>query len=288
MGLSDERKQSIFNSKLEKYGDPYYNNSEKATKTMNKKYGGRGLASVELQEKSKQTCIEKFGVDNVFKLQSIQNKCCHSKLEKYGNPYYCNREKSKQTCINKYGCDNPMKNDNVQNKFTNTMLSKYGVKYAMQNKNLIRKLSDSLIRAHKNGKYDIDGKKRTPSKIEKEFQNYLINNNINFEYQYRSQEYPYLCDFYIPKYNLYIEIQGHWTHGKHPYNGDNNDLKIIDEWKHKSTKFYDQAVYVWSIFDVKKRNIAKINNIRYLEIYSIKIDECISLFENKINEINHE
>jgi predicted nucleic acid-binding Zn ribbon protein len=287
MGMSKERKNKILNSKLEKYGNPYYNNSVKATNTMNEKYGGRGFASNEIYEKQKQTCLNKFGVDNVFKLQKFQDKGCETKTKKYGNPHYSNRDKSKQTCINRYDVDNPMKSKNIHEKFTNTMLNKYGVKYAMLNKDLVNKLSESLIKAHNDGKYDVGGRKKSPSKIEKQFKQYLEDNNINYIFQYRSNEYPYLCDFYIPDYNLYIEIQGNWTHGKHAYTGDDEDLEIINVWKNKHTKFYDHAIYVWSELDVKKRKIAKNNNLNYLEIYSIKIDECISSFENKINEIKH-
>lgn len=30
--------------------------------------------------------------------------------------------------------------------------------------------------------------------------------------------YPYSCDFYIPEIDYFIEFQGSWVHGKHPYN----------------------------------------------------------------------
>ncbi len=287
MASSIDRIKQISNTKNVKYGDPHYNNSEKTTTTMNIKYGGRGLASPILKEKCEQTCIEKYGVDNVFKLQEFQDKCCNSKLEKYGDSHYVNKEKIKQTCIEKYGVDNPMKCKEIQEKTINTMLNKYGVKYAMLNKNSVKKLSDSLIKAHNDGKYDLVGKKKTPSKIEKQFQQYLIDNNINYIFQYRSKQYPYLCDFYIPGYDLYIEINGHWTHGPHPYTGSEEDLKLVNKWKNKNTKYYDQAIKVWCIFDVDKLNNAKKNNLNHLEIYSIDINECVSKFKNKIKEISY-
>ena len=237
--------------------------------------------SKERQEKIMKSKLEKYG-DPFYSNRDKSKQTC---IEKYGDPFYSNRDKSKQTCIEKYGVDNPMKSKNIQEKFANSMLNKYGVKYAMLNEDLVNKLSKSLINAHKEGKYDTYGKKKTPSKIELQFQQYLVDKNIKFEYQYRSEKYPYLCDFYIPDYDLYIEILGHWTHGSHPYKGNENDLKLINTWKNKNTKYYDQAIYVWSILDVEKRKIAKNNNINYLEIFSIKIDKCISMFENKIKEI---
>lgn len=288
MVLSEERKESIKSTKIKKYGDPGYNNSKKARNTLIEKYGSIESASKKIYEKVKQTCLKRYGADNVFKLKKIQDKCCDSKMKKYGDPYYSNREKNKQTCIERYGVDNPMKNKDIISKFNNTMLSKYGVKWAMNSEQLLKKLSKSLIKAHIEGKYDMSGKKKKPSKIELDFQNYLIQNNINFEFQYRSEKYPYLCDFYIPDYDLYIEIQGNWTHGRHQYTGDNDDLNILNEWKNKNSPFYDNAIYVWTILDVKKRDIAKNNNLNYLEIYSIKINECISIFEEYINRMTHD
>ena len=46
------------------------------------------------------------------------------------------------------------------------------------------------------------------SSIEEKFNTYLIENNISFIRQYRSELYPYACDFYFPDYNLYLEIKG--------------------------------------------------------------------------------
>ena len=94
---------------------------------------------------------------------------------------------------------------------------------------------------------------------------------------YKSKEYPYLCDFYIPSLNLYIECHFHWTHGTHPYMGTKEDLKIIDFYKTKHKKYYDIAIYVWSILDVKKLQIAKENKLNYLSFYTE--NDFISWFE---------
>ena len=286
MGLSEDRKKSIENTKYEKYGDKHYNNPSKATITMYERYGGRGAESPLIKEKIDNVCIDKFGIDNVFKLQEFQKRCCDTKIKKYGEPYYSNRDKSKQTCLKKYGVDNPMKSMEIQERFCNSMLNKYGCKYAMHNEDFVKKLSNSLKIAHKEGKYDESAKHMRNSKIEQLFADYLNEHNIEYLYQYRSEKYPYLCDFYIPEYDLYIEINGHWTHGKHPFNPDSEeDINILKVWQSKHTKYYDQAIYVWSQLDTKKRSIAFQNNINFLQIYSINIDVCVTMFENKINEI---
>ena len=35
------------------------------------------------------------------------------------------------------------------------------------------------------------------------------------------------------------------------------------------------AIYVWCKRDIPKRTIVKQNNLNYLEIFSVKLDECI-------------
>ena len=99
-----------------------------------------------------------------------------------------------------------------------------------------------------------------------------------FEQQYcKDKRYPFLCDFYLPKYDLFIEIQGIWTHGGHPFNQYNeDDLRKLNLWKSKNTKYYKNAVNVWTQRDPLKRKTAKDNNLNYLEIFSIDFDYVIS------------
>ena len=80
--------------------------------------------------------------------------------------------------------------------------------------------------------------------------------------------YPFNCDFYLPYYDLFIEINGHWTHGQHPFDKNNeNDILTLNLWKSKNTEFYDNAINVWTKRDVNKRTIAKTNNLNYLEYW---------------------
>ena len=121
------------------------------------------------------------------------------------------------------------------------------------------------------------------SKIEDKFKEYLTLNNINYEYQYKSNVYPFSCDFYFPDYDLYIEIQGNWTHGFHPFdNNSDTDIKKLNIWKTKNTDYYNKAIYVWTQKDPLKRETAKNNNLNYLEIFSDDIKIVIEQFEKYI------
>ena len=55
--------------------------------------------------------------------------------------------------------------------------------------------------------------------------------------------------------------------------------------KAKNNNYYNSAIYVWTVSDVNRRNIAKQNNLNYLEIFSIKLDECIKQLNNYIKTL---
>ena len=102
-------------------------------------------------------------------------------------------------------------------------------------------------------------------------------NKLDYEYLYSSKEYPYLCDFYIPKKNLYIEVNIFWTHGHHWVSNKKEDKQIIETWKSKNNKFYDNAIYTWTDLDVRNRKIARKNKLNYVVLWSI--DDIHEWFE---------
>ena len=123
------------------------------------------------------------------------------------------------------------------------------------------------------------------SKVEIDFYKYLINTFSfeNVDPQHYDDQYPYSCDFFIPGLNLYIEIQGSWTHGKHPFNPDDKkDNEKLNYWKSKDSEYYNNAIYTWTDLDVRKRVCARDNHLNYLEIFSNNIEDCITIFENYI------
>lgn len=108
----------------------------------------------------------------------------------------------------------------------------------------------------------------------------MKNNNIKFIRQYKSSQYPFACDFYLTDYDTYIEIQGLWTHGGHPFDKNNqNDIDKLNFWKSKKSEYYKDAIKTWTIRDVQKRNIAKNNNLNYYEFFSCRVCDIIKKFE---------
>ena len=88
-------------------------------------------SSEEIKQKIKQTCLEKYGVDNYNKTKESKEKIKQTCLEKYGVEYFWQsnecKEKIKQTCLEKYGVDSPLKSEKIRNKGKQTCLEKYGV-----------------------------------------------------------------------------------------------------------------------------------------------------------------
>ena len=89
--------------------------------------------------------------------------------------------------------------------------------------------------------------------------------------QYSDKDrYPFACDFYIPSEDLFIECNYSWTHGGRPY--DENDVDCEDQlnaWKIKAetSLYYQNAIYTWTVLDVKKREYANKYNLNYKVFY---------------------
>ena len=107
------------------------------------------------------------------------------------------------------------------------------------------------------------------SQPEEELAAYILQKFPDMKRQYRSQEYPFACDFYIPCIDTYIELQGTWTHGGHPYTGSPEDIAVVESWQAKETPYYDTAVNIWTVRDVNKRKTAEKNGLRYYELFPV-------------------
>ena len=98
--------------------------------------------------------------------------------------------------------------------------------------------------------------------------------NTDVVREYNSDvRYPFRCDFYIKSLDLFIELNGHYTHGGHWFDeNDEEDIKQLEEWKrrNKSKKYgkYSGAIDVWTRRDVLKREMARKNNLNYVVLWN--------------------
>lgn len=244
-------------------------------------------AQHEIQEKMKNTCQQRYNVNNPMQNQFIKEKSIQN---------------NKNTLYDKYGVYSNFQIPEVREKIKNAVKEKTGFIYAFNNKEKVK----NTIRS----KYNADNVFQVPeikdkinnskklhntfntSKYEKELYQLLLTlfNKDDIEQQYKSIKYPFHTDFYIKSLDLYIELQKSWTHGIQPFDEKNEkNLKILSQWLDKSEKslYYKNAICTWTIRDVKKRNIAKQNKLNYLELFDIKdknkIINTILSFNNESN-----
>lgn len=81
--------------------------------------------------KRKQTCLEKYGVENPMQCQVVRRKSEDTCIIRYGtrSPLESEsvRTKIKESLVNSYGVDNPMKSKDIREKQKQTVVSLYGV-----------------------------------------------------------------------------------------------------------------------------------------------------------------
>jgi hypothetical protein len=87
-------------------------------------------------EKVKETCIERYGIDNPLKSQEVRNKSKQTCIERYGVEHPSQsqevKDKSKQTSIERYGVEYPQQSQEAKNKSKQTCIERYGVECPMK------------------------------------------------------------------------------------------------------------------------------------------------------------
>ena len=209
-------------------------------------------------------------------------------------------DKRKITNKKVYGLDFPQKLDYVKHKQQKTMMERYGSKSPMESEIIKKKHKRHFIE-----KYGVDNpsklqfvkdkKIKTMSKndsfnrsiIEDRVNNYFKINNYRFGRNYRSKKYPYSCDFFLKDFNLYIELNCHWTHHKEPFDPYNNyeHILILHDWVDKNTKYYRSAIDTWSRRDVMKKDTFIKNKLNHLIIYDNNFENIITEINKKTSEI---
>jgi len=277
---TEEAKNKSKKTKKERYGDENYNN----------------------REQYKQTCLDRFGVENVFQLEE--------NIKKSHSPEA--REKYKQTCLDKYDVENPLlipeviektHSEESIKKLENTNLKKYYKKYQLQRPEIrelaltsesrekakqttfdrfgvdnIFKLEEvkEKVKSHESRKKAVltAAKNNNRSSYEVLFEKFLKDNNINFKSEYnKDPRYPFQCDFYLPDFDLFIEIHGYWMHNDHFFNKHNKkDLETLKIWKEKAKNDnqYISAINIWSKKDVQKLQTAIKNKINYIVLWNLE------------------
>ena len=133
--------------------------------------------------KRKNTCLEKYGVENAISSEAVQTKMKLTNLKKYGVEYTFQSEivkdKIKEICIEKYGVENASQNKDVREKYKQTCLEKYGVEHISQTDNYKQKYKTTIMK-----KYGVENISQNESIKKKKVDTCLKNYGVEFPSQH--------------------------------------------------------------------------------------------------------
>lgn len=250
-----------------------------------------------INEKRKQTCLEKYGVEYNWQSEEVKNKIKDTLEEKYGTRILRDideiNQKRKQTCLEKYGGESPFHNREVQEKATQTLCEHYGRRSSTTQlsekaieifsnkekfKNFLLSMNDderTLYEIEKRLEYSgslfykyyhlyeleyIPYKHHNHSKYEEEICDLLKDLNIIFEKGNRKILSGQEIDIYIPSLKLGIEFNGnYWHDDEHTHKNYHQE---------KSLKAREKEVFIYHIWEDEWKDshkkeiiISQINNL---------------------------
>ena len=226
------------------------------------KHGARRpIQAPQVYAKMRATVRSQYGVDFAAQIPAVRDKIKATFQERYGVDEILShgptRDKIIETNISKYGGPAPMSSEEIRDKASATLLAHYGVEHVADIPGMSERITDSKIR---NGTI---GTSRSEVILFQILKLQFGENGVIA--QYRSDDYPFACDYYIPERGLYIELNALWTHGGHWFDSMNlEDISTLAKWQDRGTLYYQNAIDTWSVRDVHKRNVARQKRLRYV------------------------
>lgn len=243
-GSCEDVRQKVVDSLVEKYGEDYTRKmAENIRQTILEKYGTDNIMKLDvIKEKVKDTCRKRYGVDNAMQSEACKEKSKKTCIEKYGSEYYLTSEKhksvrksalekSQQTCVKKYGYPSATQNPEVKKKISDTVQLKYGVSWSCMRS-----------AAHNSHNY-----KSSPNET---FARLLENNNIDYTREFIINDYSY--DFRVGA--ILIEINPSATHNINwnPYGGKLQDKSYHKRKTINAIEAGYRCIHIWDWDDVEK------------------------------------
>lgn len=239
-------------SKLKK--SPFNNlkTQEKATKTLQKKYGGRGLKSKIIKEKVEKTNLDNYGYINVFESPDIKLKIKNTMDTKYGS-WYSKTEEFKDILTIKHR--EHINNYNELNKefLLSTFVTKKGF-FDIDSACEYFNCSYSFLIKFKEKENITIKNKINKTRQQQEIYEFIYNliPNETIIYNDRKTIDNLELDIYIPSYNLAIEFDGLMYHsfGKSTVSKFNNYNSINAHYhKIKTELCEEQGIKLFHVFE---------------------------------------
>lgn len=229
---------------------------EKRWKTLEEKTGNKNYRNL---EQGRKTLFKNHGVTHNFKIPGFIEQVKHTKLIKHGNENYNNINAIKNTVRQRY---------NV-NWYSQT--ESWKLKMKLNKDKRVYKCYESY---KKNNSF------KSVSKPELRTFDKLLTKFDDTIHTYRDKNrYPFNCDFYIPKLDLFIECHYGLFHNFKPFDSTNKEhleeldkLRKLAEEKRKTKKLnrYDGIIYNWTKRDPLKLKTFIDNNLNYKIFYTEK------------------
>lgn len=126
--------KKTFNEHPEK---DYRFGSKNSRELIEDKYGVDNVSRLDsIKEKKRETAMANYGVDNPMKNDVVKARVRKTSMDKYGVPTALNlpenKEKAREAVHEKYGVDYPFQSSEVRDKITQTNMDRYGVAYPLQ------------------------------------------------------------------------------------------------------------------------------------------------------------
>ena len=202
---------------------------------------------------------------------------------KFNNFVFGYNNTCSHSCKNLYGP--------TREKLINTNLQRYGVKFPLASKEIKEKCYKTISKRILENYYNSPKSEVTPysSRGEHVIFDILKQHYPDVVQYYRDKRYSsntgycWECDFYVPSLDLFIEYQGYISHGFHPF--DKNDPKDIEHLnslyerlnnkniKESTKSILKSEINCWAYKDILKRNTAKKNNLKYVELFEKKVEK---------------
>jgi len=183
---------------------------DKTKNTNLEKFGVEySMQNKDIQQKSKDTCLEKYGVEYSSQNKDIKDKIREKHINKTDLELLEIQNKRKQTTIDKYGVEHHMFNEDVKHKIKETNLERYGVEHQMFNEDVKNKIKETNLERY--GVENVFQNEDVKHKIkETNLERYGVEYPMqNYEIAEKSHKNSYnLKEYTLPSNNI-VKVQGY-------------------------------------------------------------------------------
>lgn len=245
--------------------------NKKIKKTKIKKYGEN--YAIDLYEKSKITCLEKYGANHYTKTEEYKQKM----MDKFGyiSPFELKEthDKSKETLLNRYGVDHNFKISGMTQKIQNTFILKYGYDNPLKNKIIKDKMIQNNIK-----------KFGFPCPLQNDIIRDKSNEKLMINYGVESplQSSIILERFKNTNLNKYGET--HWMKNSEFYE---NYTNIKKKSSYKIYIFNDEEIIMQGYEDYVFEELLKCYDRNDIVISIKNINEHVGIIKYYLNDIEH-